>query len=699
MAELFVELLCEEIPARMAQKAAQDFERLVIGHLTSAGLTFGDTFATSTPRRLVLSVMDLPTMSADRHEERKGPRVGAPDKAIEGFLRASGLSSVEEAEIVSDPKKGDSYLARRTVPGRPTLEICAEAIGEAIQKFPWPVSMRWGAASIDPGSLRWVRPLSSILATFGDADVEPAVVPVEVAGVSVGNTTVGHRVHASEAITVRRLADYLPAMDAAKVQVNFDERRETILVDARQRVAALGLKLVEDTRLADEVTGLVEWPVVLVGQFEEAALALPDEVIRLTIRENQKCFVTRDPATDRLSNSFVLTANLEAADGGEAIIAGNERVVRARLADARFFWEQDRKKPLDEHAKGLASVTFHEKLGTQAERVERIAALARELAPVVGADADLAEQAARLCKADLTTLMVGEFPELQGYVGRHYAEAEGLPDAVAVAAEAHYSPLGPADEVPRDPVAVTVALADKADSLVTLWAAGEKPTGSGDAYGLRRAALGIVRLILSGNLRLALSTGEGGGLIADALKASPVPGSEQELVDFMLDRFSVQQRELGVPVEIVRAVQRSLTVVDLVDVGARIEALRTFLETDDGANLMAGFKRASNILRAEAKKSPLPEGAPDASLLAEPEEIALGAALAGADAGVSAAVAEERYTDAMAQLAALRAPVDAFFDKVLVNADDPAVRDNRLKLLLSLQDTTRLVADFGQLAG
>lgn len=706
MPELFVELLCEEIPARMQRRAADDLRRLVTGALVEAGLTYEGAMASATPRRLVLSVAGLPARSPDRSDERRGPRVDAPQKALAGFVRAAGLASIEEAEIVSDPKKGDFYLARTRVPGRPTIEIAADAIAGAVRRFPWPVSMRWGAASVDPGSLRWVRPLTSIVATFGAENEDPDIVPVDLAGVPVGDVTVGHRIHAPEPIRVRRLSDYKMALEKARVVVDLDRRRDQILHDARDRAFALGLELVEDEGLLEEVAGLVEWPVVLVGRFTEAALDLPDEVIRLTIRENQKCFVTRDPATERLANAFILAANLEASDGGAAIVAGNERVVNARLADARFFWEQDVKILLEEHAKKLAGVTFHEKLGGQAERVERIAALAREVAPAVGADPDMAERAARLAKADLVTQMVGEFPELQGYMGRRYAEAQGEPAAVAAAIEEHYSPVGPSDAVPARPIADAVALADRIDLLSSFWAIGEKPTGSKDPFALRRAALGLIRIVLEKGYRLKL---------ADEYRSAQMrlrgqafvwfdppaedPHDPSDFLAFIADRLKVQLREQGAPYDLVDAVFALSHRDDLVDITNRIAALRDFLATEDGATLMAGYRRAVNIVRAEEKKTGPVAGEPDPAALAEPEEKALADAVAFARSGVADAVAREDYAAAMARLAALRAPVDAFFEAVLVNAEDPALRMNRLRLLKALQEVTLQVADFSQISG
>ncbi|GAB5374859.1 MAG: glycine--tRNA ligase subunit beta [Acuticoccus sp.] len=726
MPELFVEILSEEIPARMQRRAADDLKRLVTDQLVDAGLTYEGVYASATPRRLILSVQGLPAKSADRREERKGPRVGAPQKALDGFLRAAGLGTIDDADIQSDPKKGDFYVARTEVPGRPAIDIAAEAIAETVRRFPWPVSMRWGAGSADAAALRWVRPLTSICATFGPDNEDPEIVPVALPDLPVGDATVGHRFHAPEPIRVRRLDDYQPALERARVVIDLDRRKELIADSARNAVFALGLELVEDAGLLEEVAGLVEWPVVLVGRFEAAALELPDEVIRLTIRENQKCFVTRDPATGGLSNAFVLTANLEASDGGKAIIDGNERVVRARLADARFFFEQDIKVPLEGHLEALKAVTYHERLGSQWARMERITALAGLIAGRLGADAALAERAARLAKADLATLMVGEFPELQGYMGRRYAEVQDEPAEVAAAIEAHYAPLGPSDAVPSAPVSLAVALADKLDQLMWLWAAGEKPTGSGDAFGLRRAALGIIRIILDNGLRLPLRDADGEGLLRDAwgrhagsaafealrvaapgepttpedIAANAAFGEGEAPQQFLLDRFVVQQRDQGVPVEVVRAILPVLDSVDLIDITNRIAALQAFLASEDGATLMAGYRRATNILRAEAKKDGAPvAGALDRAALVEAQEIALADAIAAAGEAVAAALETEDYAAAMAALADLRAPVDAFFEAVLVNADNPDLRMNRLRLLTALADIARKVADFSQISG
>jgi glycyl-tRNA synthetase beta chain len=517
MPDLLLELFSEEIPARMQSRAADDLRRLVTDGLVEAGLTYEGAKAFATPRRLALTVHGLTARSADISEERKGPRVGAPEKAIAGFLRGAGLDSIDQAKIHKDAKKGDFYLAVVKKPGRAAQAIIADLMPEVIRAFPWPKSMRWGARSAPPdtassppdaqgaNALRWVRPLRSILCTFGPETEEPEVIAFHVDGLEAGNITFGHRFMAPDKITVKRFGDYGPALEAAKVVLDPERRKAIIETEAKNLALAHGLDLVGDPGLLDEVAGLVEWPVVLLGTFDEAFLDIPDEVVQLTIRANQKCFVLRDPATWKLTNRFLLTANIEATDAGKAIVAGNERVIAARLADARFFWDSDRKTELEDWAEKLAGVTFHEKLGSQAERVERIARLARELAATVGADADEADRAARLAKADLPTAMVGEFPELQGVMGRYYALEAGEKSEIADAVRDHYKPQGPADAVPSEPVAIAVALADKLDTLVGFWAIDEKPTGSKDPYALRRAALGVIRILLENGLRMPLA--------------------------------------------------------------------------------------------------------------------------------------------------------------------------------------------------
>ncbi|MFC5504524.1 glycine--tRNA ligase subunit beta [Bosea massiliensis] len=738
MPDLLLELFSEEIPARMQRKAAEDLKKLVTDALVERGLVYEGAKAFATPRRLALHVAGLPVRGRDIREERKGPRVGAPDAAIQGFLKAAGLSSLDQATIVSDPKKGDSYIAVIERPGQETVAAIAEIVPAVIRSFPWPKSMRWGKASAAGASLRWVRPLHAILCTFGAETEEPEVVPFEVDGIHSGNTTYGHRFHAPGAITVRRFDDYVASLEQAKVVLDADRRKEIILADAKTLAFAQGLELVEDEGLLEEVAGLVEWPVVLLGSFEERFLEIPGEAIRATIRANQKCFVLRDPATGNLANRFLLTSNLMASDGGKAIVAGNERVVRARLSDAAYFFATDkgnlpdletfaesadklglkdfRTKPLDQRMAKLdkLGVVFHAKLGTQGERVQRIAALARELAPIVGADPVLAERAAKLAKADLPTEMVGEFPELQGLMGRKYAELQGEHPSVCAAIEEHYKPLGPSDRVPTDPVSVAVALADKLDTLVGFWAIDEKPTGSKDPYALRRAALGVCRICDDNNLgQVQLEL-----ILMRLFDRSPgvdAPVAAFDLIEFIIDRLKVMLRDRGIPHDVVDAVARQgvrreammpgMANVRVVSVIVRTAAaLGRFLETEDGKSLLAGYKRAANILKAEEKKDG--EGAfaaaADLQLIAEAgliEEKGLAVALAQATPKAEAAVAAEDYEGAMAALADLRPAVDAFFDKVTVNDPDPALRANRLRLLNQLREATRAVADFGRIAG
>jgi glycyl-tRNA synthetase beta chain len=826
MPDLLLELFSEEIPARMQRKAADDLRKLVTDALVERGLVYEGAKAFATPRRLALHVAGLPVRGRDVREERKGPRVGAPDAAVQGFLKAAGLASLDEATIVSDPKKGDTYVAIVEKPGVETVAAIAEIVPAVIRAFPWPKSMRWGKASAAGASLRWVRPLHSILCTFGAETEEPEIVSFAVDGLKSGNITYGHRFHAPGAITVRRFDDYVTSLEAAKVVLDADRRKEIILADAKTLAFAQGLELVEDEGLLEEVAGLVEWPVVLMGSFEERFLEIPAEAIRATIRANQKCFVLRQSAigsrqsgqeatadgplpTALLSNRFILTSNLIASDGGAAIVAGNERVVRARLSDAAYFFATDKgnlpdldtlkdsadklgldlTKPLDQRMAKLdrLGVVFHAKLGTQGERVQRIAALARELAPIVGADPELAERAAKLAKADLPTEMVGEFPELQGLMGRKYAELQGEHGSVCAAIEEHYKPLGPSDRVPTDPVSVAVALADKLDTLVGFWAIDEKPTGSKDPYALRRAALGVIRLVVENGVRLslsdilrqlnaapltrAISVDQLDKLIARisplrAIKeeralsdrlvedqiiagvANPIYLGFNDLLSFFHDRLKVMLRDQGARHDLVDAVLAGSTAepspvvgegregggstglaaahpVDrppsptlphkggesassqsdnLLLITRRVAALSRFLDADDGKSLLAGYKRAANILRAEEKKDGEGAfaGAPDLHLIADAgliEEKALAVALSQATPRAESAVAAEDYEGAMAALAELRPAVDAFFDKVTVNDPDPALRANRLRLLNQLREATRAVADFGRIAG
>lgn len=787
MPDLLLELFSEEIPARMQRKAADDLRKLVTDALVERGLVYEGAKAFATPRRLALQVAGLPVRGSAVREERKGPRVGAPEAAVQGFLKFAGLTSLDQATIVSDPKKGDSYVAVIEKPGQETHRAIAEIVPAIIRSFPWPKSMRWGKASAAGASLRWVRPLHSILCTFGAETEEPEVVHFEIDGIVSGNVTYGHRFHAPGAITVRRFDDYVASLERARVVLDADRRKEIILADARTLAFAQGLELVEDDGLLEEVAGLVEWPVVLMGSFEERFLEIPAETIRATIRANQKCFVLRDPSTGALSNRFLLTSNLVASDGGAAIIAGNERVVRARLSDAAYFFATDKAdlpdldtlkdsadklgldltKPLDQRMAKLdkLGVVFHAKLGTQGERVQRIAALARELAPIVGADPDLAERAAKLAKADLPTEMVGEFPELQGLMGRKYAELQGEDASICAAIEEHYKPLGPSDRVPTDPVSVAVALADKLDTLVGFWAIDEKPTGSKDPFALRRAALGLIRLVVENGVRFRLQywlnyqisgfefswaaapranfvdailsiarnaielskKGYPGTVLPNASQRLLIAAREMNIVEekplvdralslaapkaadllsFFHDRLKVMLRDQGARHDLVDAVlgEGSSGNDDLLLITRRVAALSRFLDTDDGKSLLAGYKRAANILKAEEKKDG--EGAfaaaPDLNLIAQAgliEEKALAVALDQITPKATAAVATEDYEGAMSALAELRPAVDAFFDEVTVNDPDPALRANRLRLLNQLREATRAVADFGRIAG
>ena len=708
MPDLLLELRSEEIPARMQRRAAEDLRKLVTDALVERGFLYEGAKAFATPRRLALHVAGLPPRGEAVREERRGPRVGAPEAAVQGFLKGAGLASLSEATTVTDPKKGEFYLAVIERPGRETLDVLAEILPNIIRNFPWPKSMRWGKASAQPGALRWVRPLQSIVATFGPETETPETVPFAVDGIEAGTVTYGHRFLAPAAFEVRRFDDYGPSLERAKVVLDADRRKDIILHDARDLAFARGLDLVEDEGLLEEVAGLVEWPVVLMGSFDASFLDIPAEAIRATIRANQKCFVLRRGDGEDLAPAFILVSNLVASDGGAAITAGNERVVRARLSDAKFFWETDKAIRLEDRLPKLDSIVFHEKLGTQGERVERIVSLARELAPLVGSDPGLAERAARLAKADLVTEMVGEFPELQGLMGRKYASLQGEHPSVCAAIEEHYKPQGPSDRVPTDPASVAVALADKLDTLVGFWAIDEKPTGSKDPYALRRAALGVIRLINERQIKIGLtkSLRQADHFLSE--KSAPAPAKIEEdylpdLLAFFADRLKVYLRDKGARHDLIDAVFALPGQDDLLMVVRRVEALGKFLETDDGRNLLAGYKRAANILRIEEKKDGRAYDAePDAALIAssgQPEERALADALASARTSASAAVAAEDFEGAMRALSTLRAPVDAFFEKVTVNAEDPALRANRLALLNALRAATREVAEFSKIEG
>ncbi len=748
MPDLLLEFLSEEIPARMQARAAEDLRKLVTDRLVAEGLTYEGASAFATPRRLALTVHGVPAKQPDVREEKKGPRVGAPDNAIAGFLKAAGLKSISEAKVQPD-KKGDFYVAVIDRPGRAAIEVIKDVLQATIATFPWPKSMRWGARSAKPGSLSWVRPLHSIVATFGPETEEPEIVPLDIDGIKGGDETRGHRFMAPMPFKVRRFDDYVAKLEKVKVVLDPARRVDMIRADAKNLAFAQGFELVEDEGLLAEVAGLVEWPVTLMGTFDQAFLSIPDEVIRATIRNNQKCFVLRDPQTAKLVNKFILVANEEATDGGKAIIAGNERVIRARLSDAKFFYETDLKTRLEDRLPKFEQIIFHEKLGTQAERIARIAALAVQIAPSVKAKAAQAERAAALCKADLLTEVVGEFPELQGLMGRYYAEAQGEDEAVAHAIEDHYKPKGPDDLVPGDPVAIAVALADKVDTLVGFWAINEKPTGSKDPYALRRAALGIIRIVTENELRLPLRVlfwRHFGAVARDEALASAItmlhPLNEQiakisasdielavklevlvsektkqvtkpllvqahtylqqthDLITFFADRLKVQLREQGARHDLVDAVFSLSGQDDLLMIVRRVEALGKFLDSDDGKNLLAGYKRAINIIRIEEKKDKREyTGAPDAKRYQLPEEKALAEAIDVAKKDASAAVGKEDFAAAMRAMAKLRPRVDAFFDKVTVNVDDMALRENRLKLLNEIREATRAVADFSKIEG
>jgi glycyl-tRNA synthetase beta chain len=720
MPDLLLELFSEEIPARMQAGAAEDLRRLITGALRERGLSHEGAASFATPRRLALHIAGLPARQPDTRAEKRGPRVGAPDTALQGFLKSAGLKSLAEVKIQRDSKKGEFYIAITEQKGRATIEVLAEVLAAAIKSFPWQKSMRWGEASARASSLRFVRPLHAILATFGSENEETEVVPFAVDGIAASNFTFGHRFMAPGIIKVRRFDDYAAALEKAKVVLDPERRRDIILHDARDLALAQGLELVEDEALLQEVAGLVEWPVVLIGEFDAAFLDLPPEVVRTTIRVNQKCFVLKDPSSGRLSNKFVLVANVEASDGGAAIAAGNGRVVQARLSDAKFFWETDLKVKLEARLEKLDQIVFHEKLGTQGERAKRLKRLAGAIATYTGADVALAEQAGRFAKADLTSEMVGEFPELQGVMGRYYALAQGEEASVAEAIEDHYKPQGPSDRVPRAPVAISVALADKLDMLTGFFAIAEKPTGSKDPFGLRRAALGVIALILENKLRLPLRR-----LFARALaranfadtgdEAVGVPADLlDELIGFFSERLNVYLRERGARYDLIDAVFALPGQDDLLLIVSRVEALGRFLDTEDGTNLLAGYRRATNILRAEEKNDGVGAfgGACDPLLLHELAEKQLWSViqsvsaetrhhlvLAEAHIGRPEFTDQTPFEDAMECLSLLRPPVDVFFEHVTVNAEDPLLRLNRLRLLNELRSVMHEVADFSKIAG
>jgi len=692
MAELFLELFSEEIPARMQARAAEDLKRLVTDGLKQAGLEFGKAEALVTPRRLILAVDGLPLAQPDVSEERKGPRVGAPEKATEGFLKANGLDSLDACEVRSDPKKGDYYVVVVEKKGQPARDVLPDVVAGALAALPWPKSMRWGA-----NETRWVRPLHAIVCLF-----DGAAVPVTYGPVTAGNRTFGHRFLAPDVIEVKDFADYKAKLRAAKVMLDPAERKELIRTEAEKLAQDAGLVLKADEGLLNEVTGLVEWPVVRMGTIDEAFMDLPPEVLATSMRAHQKYFSTLG-ADGKLAARFIVVANTEARDGGDEIVKGNERVLRARLSDGKFFWDQDRKAKLESRVGKLSERIFHAKLGSDLERVARIRELAKLAAKFVpGATAEDADRAAMLCKADLSSEMVYEFPELQGVMGRYYAVNDGETSEVAEAIAEHYSPQGPNDDCPSAPVSVAVALADKIDTLVGFFAIGEKPTGSKDPFALRRAALGVIRLIVENGLRVPLSA------MFEQAKKSYVNGKisaasnldAQELLDFFADRLKVHLREKGVRHDLISAVFALGGEDDLVRLLARVDALAAFLQTDHGADLLTAFRRAANIVRIEEKKDGTNHaGEADEALLRQDEEQVLSRMLGDVMPLVIEHINGERFDEAMATLARLRDPVDAFFDNVTVNCDEPDLRINRLRLLSKIRSALSGVADFSKIEG
>ncbi|OYU77750.1 MAG: glycine--tRNA ligase subunit beta [Alphaproteobacteria bacterium PA3] len=701
MPQFLLELFSEEIPARMQKRAAEDLKKLLMDALTKAGFLPGGMETFSAPRRLVAVVEGLPERTADVREERKGPKVDAPATAIEGFLRGASLTDIAQARVVSDPKKGDFYVADLVKPGRATPDALAEIVPDIIRNFPWPKSMRWGE-----GTLRWVRPLHRILAVF-----DGEIVPFDVDGIAASNSSEGHRFHGTGSFEVKDFEDYEAKLSAAHVVLDRDQRKAQIKADAQTLCHARNLELIDDEGLLEEVCGLVDEPHVIMGDMDPSFLDLPPEVIRLTLRVNQKYFVVRDPKTGGLAPHFIIVSNVKATDGGKKIALGNARVLAARLNDARYFWDLDRKASLESRVAKLDTLVFHEKLGSVGDKVRRIVALAGEIAPLVGADVAAAKHAALLAKADLTTEMVGEFPELQGVMGRYYQMQQGGSEAsnqiIADAIRDHYKPVGPSDQVPSEPVAMAVALADKLDTLTGFFAIGEKPTGSGDPYALRRAALGVIRIVREAGVRFALAArlntarrGYDKVLNADALIAPHQHSvSALESCDFILERLRVSLRDEGFAPDVLEAAF-AIPDDDIVRIVARVTALSKVLKTEDGANLVAGLKRGANILRAEEKNDgAAAQGTVSDALLAEPAEQGLYQALVAAESQMDQALATEAFDAAMSALAGLRGPVDLFFENVLVNDADAAIRQNRLALLVKLRTVSERVADFSKLAG
>jgi len=726
MADLLLELFSEEIPARMQAQAAKDLERIVVGALSDRGLMFEGAKTFAGPRRLTLALVGLPSKQPDVSEEKKGPRVNAAAKAIDGFLRSAGVT-LEQCET-RDDGKGAFYVAVVQRKGRATADVLAEILPECFAKLPWPKSMRWPQSTNAP--VRWVRPLHTILCTL-DGDVVPFVF----AGVASGNRTRGHRFLSKGEIEARRYDDYVRKLRDAFVIVDAEERKDIVLHEVKNKAFALGLEPIADEGLLDEVAGLAEWPVVLIGTIENQFMDVPAEILQTSMRTHQKYFSLRDPKTGQFANRFAVVANMAAADGGKTVVAGNERVLRARLSDAKFFWDQDRKTPLANRVAALAEIVFHAKAGSMLDRAHRVALIAMLLADLLKGDIEKAKRAGLLAKADLTSGVVGEFPELQGVMGRYYALHDGETPEVADAVRDHYRPLGPSDQVPTAAVSVTVALADKIDSLVTLWHAGEKPTGSKDPFALRRSALGIIRILLENKIRLnllvpifaALELSDGQrerrfvdrldgalsnailvkGIADDLLRAARTRtasaggnATAAEVMDFFADRLKVALREQGVRHDLIDAVFSLGGEDDIVRLVTRVTALQQFLKTEDGTNLLAGYKRAANILRIEEKKDGRSyPGEPDPALLSLPEEKTLFMDMAAGRELIAAELERERFAEAMSAMAKLRGPVDAFFDKVTVNAPDAALRTNRLQLLARLRETLHTVADYSKIEG
>ena len=703
MPDLLIELFSEEIPARMQTRAAEDLRKLVTNGLVEAGLTYAGAAAFSTPRRLTLAIEGLLANSPTLREERKGPRVDAPEQAIEGFLRGAGLTrdQLEEREV----GKARVFFAVVEKPGRPAAEIVAEVLDSTIRNFPWPKSMRWGA-----GSLRWVRPLQSILCIL-TTEAGAEVVPLTLDGITAGNTTEGHRFMGKGRFSVTSFDDYAAKLKQNRVILDPAARADAIWAEATNQAFANGLEVVEDVGLLAEVAGLVEWPVVLMGAIDDAFLGLPPEVLQTSMKEHQKFFSVRNPGTGRIER-FITVANIETRDHGATILAGNQKVLSARLSDARFFWDNDlrtvKTKGLEGMAAGLSAVTFHNKLGSQADRVARIEALAREIAPLVGAKPDLAAEAARVAKADLQSEMVGEFPELQGLMGRYYATAAGHDDGVPEACEMHYKPLGPSDAVPTHPVSVAVALADKIDTLTGFWAIDEKPTGSKDPYALRRAALGVIRLVLGNGVRMGQLSLVQTAMTVLSAQLQAAPDSENttnleiplNLLSFFHDRLKVYLKDQGIRHDVIDACLAMPGNDDLTLLVKRAEALAAFLKTDDGENLLQGFKRAANILsQAEEKDGVEYSFGADIKFAETDAERALFAALDTAETAIAPAMKTEDFATAMSAMAALRAPIDAFFETVQVNTDNAVIRRNRLNLLSRIRTICLSVADLTRLDG